>query len=244
MAFKSFALASALLLSLVSAAPQGDGSCTLCVDKVNDCGNMYGGCYNYCTEPQKEFLVPACDGLGAFNETCYYGPANKGSPFAGQCYASNTTAPPSGPDADCTVCVDRVNDCGQKYGECRNFCKNGQFELSVPDCNGVSGQKVICTFKKNKEGLTIGGCIPAPTPPSPSGQNCRICVDRANDCGKMYGGCYNFCNEPSKTFDVPECNGVKKTEVCEYATNECGKVYGGCYPSGGPVPPFEAPSCP
>ena len=46
---------------------------------------------------------------------------------------------------------------------------------------------------------------------------------------RMYGGCYDFCQNPRKTFDVPACNGQSgKLTVCEYMKNECGVTYGGC----------------
>lgn len=243
MAFKTFVAASSLLLVLASAAPQGDGSCTICIDKVNDCQNMYGACYDYCVETKKEFLVPECNGFPAYNETCEYGPNNNGL-LAGECYPSNTTTVP-GPVQDCMVCVDRVNECGLKYGACYDYCQMPQFDLGIPACNGVSGQKVSCEFKKNKDGKLIGGCHPSnTTQPTPPGETCDICIDRVNDCGQMYGGCYNFCNEPRKEFEVPECNGQKKTEICEYMSNDCGKVFGGCYPPEGPIPGWAEPPCP
>ena len=61
--------------------------------------------------------------------------------------------------------------------------------------------------------------------------------------------CYDYCLEPRKVFDLPECNGISgKQLVCEYFKNPCpGKEYepyGGCYAADGPTPLFAAPECP
>ncbi|KAF2159437.1 hypothetical protein M409DRAFT_30055 [Zasmidium cellare ATCC 36951] len=77
-----------------------------------------------------------------------------------------------------------------------------------------------------------------------NGDGCTICIDNANDCGQMYGGCWDFCATARQDFPIPACNGVSdKTTVCEYFKNDCGKVFGTCYPAEGPIPLIADPGC-
>ncbi|KAK4505167.1 hypothetical protein PRZ48_003130 [Zasmidium cellare] len=80
-----------------------------------------------------------------------------------------------------------------------------------------------------------------------NGDGCTICIDNANECGRMYGGCWDICTTPQQTFSIPSCDGdgglSDKTSTCEYYKNDCGKVFGACYPSEGPIPMIADPGC-
>lgn len=169
-------------------------------------------------------------------------------------------------DSSCAICPpdnQTLTDCGQRFGSCYDFCAESRKEFPIPECNGVSGEVLLCEYFKSDCGEVYGGCYnskgpipgwaiptcpPEPKPETPKPEQdptCQICVDNANDCGQWYGECYDFCAEQRKELDIPECNGVSgKKEVCEYMKNECGKVFGGCYPAEGPIPGWAVPACP
>jgi hypothetical protein len=81
-ALASFAIAGPLTTSPSYLLPYPSPcSLTLCDDRVNSCGQTYGGCYPFCTGyPTPTFTDPGCD-------------------------PSNTPIPPTYPDPRCSITV-------------------------------------------------------------------------------------------------------------------------------------------
>ncbi|PQK08684.1 hypothetical protein BB8028_0001g07570 [Beauveria bassiana] len=80
---------------------------TICLDYVNECGIMYGGCVADC-KPWPTFSKPPC-------------PSTTSTPIT-------LTATPTATASvdDChkhTICIDHVNECGIMYGGCVPACK-------------------------------------------------------------------------------------------------------------------------
>ncbi|KAI5361476.1 hypothetical protein Slin15195_G125910 [Septoria linicola] len=152
-----------------------DSSCAICVDDVNDCQQMYGGCYDFCAEPRKEFDIPECKGVSGKKQVCEYFKNECGERYGG-CYPAEgpvpgwaaPACPPNGqtvqPDESCRICVDQMNDCQQMYGGCYDFCAEPRKEFEIPECKGVSGKKTVCEYFKNDCDKVYGGCYPEEGP--------------------------------------------------------------------------------
>ncbi|SMY21408.1 unnamed protein product [Zymoseptoria tritici ST99CH_1A5] len=89
-----------------------------------------------------------------------------------------------------------------------------------------------------------------PAPKPIKSKDCEtICADYINDCGQMYGGCFENCpGEPWPTFDPPPCPSPTTTTpacnfICVDLINECGQWYGGCYDDCKPRPTYTPPPC-
>lgn len=134
---------------------------TLCVDYVNECGIMYGGCFASTSGmPWPSFSNPGCPTTVTNSPTITSLPTT--TDFI-------TTAVP-------TICVDTVNSCGQTYGGC--FPSTFPFPtFADPGCPTITttvqteipvytGVPTICEDHVNACGRTYGGCY-ASTSPAP-----------------------------------------------------------------------------
>ncbi|KAB5563602.1 hypothetical protein GE09DRAFT_788638 [Coniochaeta sp. 2T2.1] len=130
---------------------------TICVDYVNKCGQMYGGCFAS-TRPFPTFTGPSCS-----LETTP-------PPVV------TTVAPPS-TTVTPTICVDYVNKCGQTYGGC--FASTRPFPtFTGPSCSlettpppvttvappVTTAVPTICVDTINACGKTYGGCFASTSP--------------------------------------------------------------------------------
>ncbi|KAF4453444.1 hypothetical protein F53441_3903 [Fusarium austroafricanum] len=86
-------------------------------------------------------------------------------------------------------------------------------------------------FKTLMTAATIVALVAA-GPCSPPTDCPDICIDGINDCGVMWGGCYNICS-PESSPTPPPCKPTDCPEVCMDGINDCGVKYGGCYLSPG-----------
>ncbi|OAA71344.1 hypothetical protein ISF_01895 [Cordyceps fumosorosea ARSEF 2679] len=99
---------------------------TICLDYVNECGMMYGGCVPDC-KPWPTFSKPPCP--------------------------TTTTAPPTTTTTssvdDCrtrTICIDYVNECGMMYGGCIPDCKPWP-TFSKPPCPSTTTLRTVVATK-------------------------------------------------------------------------------------------------
>ncbi|KAF3346187.1 hypothetical protein VD0002_g6416 [Verticillium dahliae] len=158
--------------------PAASSDCpTLCIDGINDCNEPWGGCFNVC-KPEESPTMPPCS-----EPTPTLMPIYHDTP--------TPTAPQSDDCSTRSVCADYVNECGIWYGGC------------FADCTPWP------TFTKPP-------CPPGPPGPVPpvdddeegdhDDEDCErtICVDKVNECGIKYGGCYRDC-APYPTFEPPAC---------------------------------------
>ncbi|OIW35307.1 hypothetical protein CONLIGDRAFT_627368 [Coniochaeta ligniaria NRRL 30616] len=134
---------------------------TICVDYINKCGQMYGGCFAS-TSPWPTFTAPSC----SLETTTTTPPLTTVMP--------TTTAVP-------TICVDYINKCGQTYGGC--FPSTTPFPtFTGPSCSLettttahpvttstplTTTVPTICVDSINSCGKTYGGCF-ASTRPFPT----------------------------------------------------------------------------
>ncbi|KAK4132403.1 hypothetical protein BT67DRAFT_88680 [Trichocladium antarcticum] len=126
---------------------------TICWDGINECGQMYGGCYKDC-KPWPTFTPPPCTQTSSVTTV---------STSTSSC--TNTVS----------VCWDGINECGQMYGGCFPDCQpwptftpppcsSSATITSVPtggpssSCDG-SG-KSVCWDGMNDCGVPYGGCFP------------------------------------------------------------------------------------
>jgi hypothetical protein len=121
-------------------------SLTLCVDNINSCSQMYGGCVPACgnyTTPS--FTDPGCPSTTRTSTTsCTSGTMRSPSaPTTTRCTSGMVTSPskpstistPSSTSCTQTVCADYINSCGLMYGGCFPYCEGDTFpSFSVPDC--------------------------------------------------------------------------------------------------------------
>ncbi|KAH9826422.1 hypothetical protein Tdes44962_MAKER03415 [Teratosphaeria destructans] len=103
-----------LLLALATtAAPhrvQPACASTRCLDFIDPCGQMYGGCFPACgpNDPIPAFSDPGCPHRAA---------------------ATTTST------CDSTACVDKINECGVRYGACYADCEGyATPTLTAPVC--------------------------------------------------------------------------------------------------------------
>ncbi|KAL7813953.1 hypothetical protein V8C44DRAFT_326788 [Trichoderma aethiopicum] len=92
----------------------------VCVDKVNECGEKYGGCYDPCLEAAPEEPPCTIPGTHIWYPTP---PPSEVIPFT------------EGEDGDCSdiiVCIDGVNECGIPFGACIPDCK--PWDITIPSC--------------------------------------------------------------------------------------------------------------
>jgi hypothetical protein len=122
-------------------------SLTLCVDNVNTCGQMYGGCFPACgnyTTPS--FTDPGCPSTIKTSATSCTSSIveSHSTPTTTSCTVgmvtspskpSTTASPPSSSTCTQTVCADYVNSCGMMYGGCFPYCEGSTFpSFSAPAC--------------------------------------------------------------------------------------------------------------
>ncbi|TGZ81424.1 hypothetical protein EX30DRAFT_262651 [Ascodesmis nigricans] len=163
-------------------SPSPTSSCvTICADYINECGQMYGGC----------FPDPACTGGTAW-------PTFSKPPC---------TSPTGSPYPTCGFrCVDAVNECGMKYGGCYDSCA-GPFPFPAPPCPSFTTTsstkkppkhtntpkppktKTPKSQKQCKPKTTkrkTESCTETPTPTTTSSSRCdySICIDYIDACGQ------------------------------------------------------------
>lgn len=123
--------------------PSETTSCflTLCVDNMNSCSQMYGGCFPACgnyTTPS--FADPGCPSTTQTSTTSCTSSIVKSpsTPTTTSCTAgmvTSTTSTTSSTSCTQTVCADYINSCGLMYGECFPYCEGYTIpSFSVPDC--------------------------------------------------------------------------------------------------------------
>jgi hypothetical protein len=107
---------------------------TLCVDNMNSCSQMYGGCFPACgnyTTPS--FTDPGCPSTTRTSTaSCTLKPPS--TPTTISCTSGMVTSP-SSTSCTQTVCADYINSCGLMYGGCFPYCEGYTMpSFSVPDC--------------------------------------------------------------------------------------------------------------
>jgi hypothetical protein len=125
--------------------PPETSSCflTLCVDNMNSCSQMYGGCFPACgnyTTPS--FTDPGCPSTTRTSAaSCTLKPHSTStttSSTSGMVTSSKpltTSTPSSSTSCTQTVCADYINSCGLMYGGCFPYCSGYTMpSFSVPDC--------------------------------------------------------------------------------------------------------------
>ncbi|KAI6467935.1 hypothetical protein MCOR15_002350 [Pyricularia oryzae] len=108
------ALANATLLDPIV---DNCSSRTVCWDGINECGEMYGGCFPDCT-PWPTFTKPPCS-LTEARPTTF-------STITSPPVVNSTSIVSSATGTNCfsrTVCWEAVNNCGIQYGGCFPDCR-------------------------------------------------------------------------------------------------------------------------
>ncbi|KAF1826756.1 uncharacterized protein K489DRAFT_124866 [Dissoconium aciculare CBS 342.82] len=212
---------------------------TICADYINECGQWYGGCYAACPGlPKPTFTPPPCTKTIVPITTTTTTP---------------TSSKPGKPTSSCaqTICVDKINSCGIRYGDCYANCPDSPPPtFTTPPCPPTTTGK--------------------PTG-KPATTTCTqtICVDKVNSCGLKYGGCYANCpDSPPPTFTTPPCPTTTQKStltfsaslpiltlttattscpfLCRDYFDSCGNTFGpGCYTScpGAKEPSYTTPFC-
>ena len=114
-----------------SAIPTSSPCPTICVDYVNECGMMYGGC----------FPEPACTGGTAW-------PSFPKPPCPTTISTASTASSSTPTVSPCpTICADYINECGQMYGGCfpDPACTGGTVwpTFTKPPCTGVNPTTIL-----------------------------------------------------------------------------------------------------
>lgn len=148
---------------------------TICVDYINKCGMMYGGCFAS-TSPWPTFTAPSCS-LDATT-----------SPIT---TVAPTTTTITTTTSVQTICVDYINKCGQTYGGC--FPSTSPW----PTFTGPSCSLETTTHPTTSTAITTPKPVTTKAVPT-------ICVDSINSCGRTYGGCF-ASTRPFPTFSDPGC---------------------------------------
>ncbi|KAL2110745.1 hypothetical protein VUR80DRAFT_825 [Thermomyces stellatus] len=182
---------------------------TVCWDGFNDCGMMYGGCFPDC-QPWPTFEPPPCPPSSTW-ETVTRTP---------------TGHPECEEEGEHIICVDKVNECGMKYGGCYDYCATPTPEFEVPTCPSGTGTEEPQPTGTGDGGLSIdekreeeGSFI--------------IRADGIEDCGNGWGACYDACSttpcSPTATPTELELGGsdCAETTICVDYVNDCGMMYGG-----------------
>lgn len=138
--------------------PPESTSCflTLCVDNINSCGQMYGGCFPACgnyTTPS--FADPGCPSTTKSSTTSNI-VKSPSTPTTTSCTAgmvtSTTTSAPSSSTCTQTVCADYINSCGMMYGGCFPYCDGSTFPtFSPPPCPASSSPGVSTRYQMRGE---------------------------------------------------------------------------------------------
>ncbi|MCJ1446705.1 MAG: hypothetical protein MMC23_007211 [Stictis urceolatum] len=149
------AFAATVLLSAVLASPAREvnarseaypTSCdtTLCVDGVSDCGEPFGGCVPYCEgDPFPTFTTSPCPTSTPTLEARAKKPTQIFTETDLEVFPTiiNDVVPCP------TVCVDKVNKCGLRYGGCAERCDGKPLpSFSEPPCQTTT-KKASCTTK-------------------------------------------------------------------------------------------------
>ncbi|KAK7954756.1 hypothetical protein PG996_015563 [Apiospora saccharicola] len=162
----------ALFASAVAAAAvSNEDSCstkTVCADYVNDCGQMYGGCFSACT-PWPSFTPPPCTLATTSVSTTGAGTGTITSAPASSVYAAAAAA--TGLPCDGSrLCVDHVRTCGTTavltFGGCYPACSPSPI-YTAPPC-------------------PTGALEPGVTPPPAASALCggtTACQDSLRTCG-------------------------------------------------------------
>ncbi|KAK8101490.1 uncharacterized protein PG998_007095 [Apiospora kogelbergensis] len=147
-----------------AAAVSNEESCstkTVCADYVNECGQMYGGCFSACT-PWPSFKAPPCT-LNTISTTTAAPAPITSAPAA----AAAATELPCGGSR---LCVDHVRTCGTTavltFGGCYPACSPSPI-YTAPPC-------------------PTGALAPGVTPPPAASQPCggtTACQDSLRTCG-------------------------------------------------------------
>jgi hypothetical protein len=139
--------------------PPESSSCflTLCVDNINSCGQMYGGCFPACgnyTTPS--FADPGCPSTTRTSTTsCTSSVKPPSTPITTSCTVGmvtspskpSTTSPPSSTTCTQTVCADYINSCGMMYGGCFPYCEGSTFPtFSAPACPTSSSPSISTRY--------------------------------------------------------------------------------------------------
>lgn len=228
--------------STSSPTPSATCDSYICVDKVNECGRKYGGCYYNCPgSPQPTFTDPGC-------------PTTTPSTVS-----LTTSSVPSSSICTTQLCVDYINECGRLYGGCYYDCPGSTTPIFTdPGCPTTTTPPVITPSSGS---ATI----------STTCTN-YLCADYINNCGIWYGGCYYDCpGSTTPVFTDPGCPTTTTTPsygvitsgsssepvfsilpigcgtICNDYVDNCGNTYGpGCYTSCSPTdtaPTYTTPVC-
>ncbi|CAI4216363.1 unnamed protein product [Parascedosporium putredinis] len=198
-------------------------SITVCADYINDCGMMYGGCFPDC-RPWPTFTAPPCP---------------TGSSTLQTRTSTNTDHPECSDGAPRTKCVDKVNDCGKKYGGCFDYCATPTPSFSTPPCPSTKKptKPVPTRTRKTRHTSQTRTSYPDPDPsddPCADNGELFLCVDGIDECGNGWG-------DPSYVIPTPSCSitpsptvvdpepSCADITVCADYVNECGIAYGGTH---------------
>lgn len=135
--------------------PTATSTCdiSLCVDNINSCGQMFGGC----------FLIPECGGTV---------PTFVPPPCPTTTTAIDITTT-TGTACDFTICVDSINTCGQMFGGC----------YLAPECGGtVPRWTTPPCGSQTPYPPTPTPYDPSTSLPSFCSKTSTICTDRFNPC--------------------------------------------------------------
>ncbi|RPA99646.1 hypothetical protein L873DRAFT_899437 [Choiromyces venosus 120613-1] len=206
---------------------------SVCVDNVDECGQMYGGC----------FLDPTCTG-GSKWPTFTKPPCNSTTTGRSTTTSASTTCKRA-------ICADYVNECGQMYGGCflDPVCTGGTAwpTFSKPPCPTTRCSRSICYDGIDKCGQFYGGCtlvpecggpktptfsrLPCPptttttstTTTATSTCTVSLCVDGIDACGQGWGGCFLApeCGGKEPSWTKPPCTKPTVTPTVTKYTTIC-----------------------
>ncbi|KAL8390729.1 hypothetical protein RB595_009687, partial [Gaeumannomyces hyphopodioides] len=173
---------------------------------------------------------------------------------------SAPAAESSGPCKERILCVDGLNECGVRWGDCYDTCKP-HLRPTAPPCSLATSTKpsIVTKVPTSTAEPTTTATICAPA---------FLCIDGIDDCGNGWGGCYDICKPwmkpqapatpcsrgPGTTPTITgratsSTTGPKHTPSCRPLTkcvsgiNGCGVRYGGCYDTCNPALAPIAPAC-
>ena len=196
---------------------------TLCIDNMNSCSQMYGGCFPACgnyTTPS--FADPGCPSTTRTSTTSTTSCTSSivkspSTPTTTSCTAgmvTSTTSTTSSTSCTQTVCADYINSCGLMYGGCFPACGNyttpSFADPGCPSTTQTSTTSCTSSIVKSPSTPTTTSCtagMVTSTTSTTSSTSCTqtVCADY-NSCGLMYGGCFPYCEGYTiPSFSVPDC---------------------------------------
>ncbi|KAM7193516.1 hypothetical protein V8F33_007743 [Rhypophila sp. PSN 637] len=116
------------------------------------------------------------------------------------------------------LCVDGINECGIRFGNCYDVC-NPAAKPTPPPCPPTTKTtttaaptttdkplgNILLTTTTTPKKTTTTTTSSTKTTSTCNGSGLQVCWDGINACGMMYGGCFADC-KPWPTFTPPPCN--------------------------------------